>query len=92
MKNCDYSLIIPVFQNRGTLTALYEEIKIILKNNKLTGEIIFVDDGSEDKSYEKLIQIKERDENINCTVIKLTRNFGQGRLYMLVINILKVIA
>lgn len=80
MKNCDYSLIIPVFQNQGTLTALYEEIKtkIILKNNKLNGEIIFVDDGSEDKSYEKLIQIKERDENINCTVIKLTRNFGQG--------------
>ena len=80
MKKYDYSIIIPVFQNEGTLFALYEEIKtkIIFKNKKLSGEIIFVDDGSEDKSYKKLIDIKNSDDNINCKVIKLTRNFGQG--------------
>ena len=62
MKKYDYSIIIPVFQNEGTLFALYEEIKtkIIFKNKKLSGEIIFVDDGSEDKSYKKLIDTSRR--------------------------------
>ena len=80
MKKYDYSIVIPVFQNERTLNDLYKEIKktIIFQNIKLNGEIIFVDDGSTDQSYKKLIEIKNLDDNINCTVIKLTRNFGQG--------------
>ena len=80
MKKYDYSIVIPVFQNERTLNDLYKEIKktIIFQNIKLNGEIIFVDDGSKDQSYKKLIEIKNLDDNINCTVIKLTRNFGQG--------------
>ena len=80
MKKYDYSIVIPVFQNEGTLNDLYEQIKktIIFQNIKLNGEIIFVDDGSTDQSYKKLMEIKNLDDNINCTVIKLTRNFGQG--------------
>ena len=80
MKKYDYSIVIPVFQNERTLNDLYEQIKkaIIFQNIKLNGEIIFVDDGSTDQSYKKLMEIKNLDDKINCTVIKLTRNFGQG--------------
>ena len=41
-------------------------------------EIIFVDDGSSDDSYNQLRLLKKQHSDINCTIIKLTRNFGQG--------------
>ena len=80
MKNVDdYSG--SVFQKMKELLMIYMvKIKktIIFQNIKLNGEIIFVDDGSTDQSYKKLMEIKNLDDKINCTVIKLTRNFGQG--------------
>ena len=52
--------------------------KVIKKNQHLNGEIIFVDDGSSDDSYNQLRLLKKQHSDINCTIIKLTRNFGQG--------------
>ena len=75
-----YSIIIPVYCNQSTLKDLLIEIKdkVIEKNKHLNGEIIFVDDGSYDDSYNQLQQLKKQYNDINCTLIKLTRNFGQG--------------
>jgi dolichol-phosphate mannosyltransferase len=46
-------------------------------NKGYTGEIVFVDDGSGDRSFEELRQIQEQFPNI-VTIVKLTRNFGQA--------------
>jgi polyisoprenyl-phosphate glycosyltransferase len=78
-KDYDYSIVIPVFCNEESLEKIFERIihEIFSRNPTLTGEIIFVDDGSNDASYNKLLDIKRKNTNVNCKVIKLTRNFGQ---------------
>ena len=55
-----YSIIIPVYCNQSTLKDLLIEIidKVIKKNQHLNGEIIFVDDGSSDDSYNQLQKLK----------------------------------
>jgi len=69
------SIIIPVYNNELNLRPLYEKLsKEVLNKNNIKYEIIFVDDGSEDNSYSKLLKLREKDKNIK--IIKFTRNFG----------------
>tara|TARA_B100000287_G_scaffold264498_2_gene248938 strand:+ start:1299 stop:2249 length:951 start_codon:yes stop_codon:yes gene_type:complete len=77
---CHYSIVIPVYCNERTLKELLVTLKgeVIEKNKHLNAEIIFVDDGSKDDSYNQLKQLKKIHSDINCKIIKLTRNFGQG--------------
>ena len=73
----DYSIIVPVYCNAGTIENLVNQIysKVLKKNKDLDGEIVFCDDGSYDDSFEILIKIKKNFEDIK--IIKLTRNYGQ---------------
>lgn len=75
----DYSIVIPVYFNEGALTVTMESIKnnLIDHNPSLRCEIIFVDDGSGDGSFDELLRLHEKDPQI-VKVIKLTRNFGQA--------------
>ncbi len=74
----DYTIVIPVYYNEGSLRETMASIKgeVIEKNPTLHCEIIFVDDGSGDGSLNELLEIRERNQEI-VTVLKLTRNFGQ---------------
>jgi polyisoprenyl-phosphate glycosyltransferase len=75
----DYSIIIPVFYNEGSLAQTMDSIynEVIQKNKTYTCEIIFIDDGSGDGSLQELLKIRNQYPEI-VKVIKLTRNFGQG--------------
>jgi len=68
------SVVVPVLDERDSLVALHEQI-----TNALAGrydyEIIFVDDGSTDGSFEVLRRLQKGDPRV-C-VIKFSRNFGQ---------------
>ena len=70
------SIIVPVYYNQDNLLPLYVDLKekVLMKLN-MEYEIIFVDDGSKDKSYEVMQNIAKLDENIKN--IKLSRNFGE---------------
>jgi len=69
------SIIIPVYNNELNIKPLYEKLsKEVLIKNDFEYEIIFVDDGSEDDSYNGLLKLREKDKNIK--IIKFTRNFG----------------
>lgn len=74
MKKC--SIIVPVYFNEQNLP---ETIPELLKlNDKIKDyelELIFVDDGSKDRSFEILLEYKKKYPNI-IKVVKLTRNFG----------------
>lgn len=74
----DYSIVIPVYFNEGCLSKTFDLIyrDVIQKNSDLDWEIIFVDDGSKDRSYEELLKIKKNNPD-SVKVIKFTRNFGQ---------------
>ena len=59
------SIIVPVYYNQDNLLPLYVDLKekVLMKLN-MEYEIIFVDDGSKDKSYEVMQNIAKLDENI----------------------------
>ena len=76
-QSIDYSIVIPVYQNEGSLEDTFKALKekVIDRNPKYTAEIIFIDDGSTDKSFEILLKLYEDYPEL-IIVIKLTRNFG----------------
>jgi glycosyltransferase involved in cell wall biosynthesis len=79
----DYSIVIPVYYNEGSLKPIFEEIKnkVIDKNPERACEVIFVDDGSKDNSFSELLEIKSHYPEI-VKIIKLVRNFGQLQAIM----------
>ena len=70
----ELSVVVPVFNEQDSLSGLYEEIKTVLGAG-VGYEVIFVDDGSSDKSFDILRGIQENDPNVR--VIRLRTNFGQ---------------
>src|SRR5215208_3590648 len=70
------SLIIPVYNEEETLPILYDSIQQALKLVKGTWEVIFVDDGSRDKSFDVLNSLVEKDPE-HMRVLSFRRNFGQ---------------
>lgn len=69
------SIVVPVYYNSDTLELLYEDMKAKILDKLGDYEIVFVDDGSGDNSWEIMNSLRERDENIRC--LKLSRNFGE---------------
>jgi dolichol-phosphate mannosyltransferase len=74
----DYSIIIPVYCNEGSLKDLHQTLQteVILQNSARSYELIFIDDGSYDRSFEILLELKKQDPE-HIKLIKFTRNFGQ---------------
>lgn len=72
-----FSVVVPVYQNEANLEDTIPKLLSIeeqLPNYKL--ELVFVDDGSTDNSYEMLVKYHNRHKE-KIKVIKLTKNFGQ---------------
>jgi len=72
----DLSLIIPVYNEADNLPILYECIQDVLKRVKSVWEVIFVDDGSRDNSFDVLRSLVEKDPE-HVRVVSFRRNFGQ---------------
>lgn len=73
-RSVDLSLVIPVFNEQDSLKALYTEITQAL-SGQFTYEVIFIDDGSSDKSFDILSELRQNDPCVR--VIKFRKNFGQ---------------
>lgn len=69
------SIVVPVYYNSDTLELLYDDMKARILDQLGDYEIVFVDDGSGDNSWEVMNGIKAIDENVVC--VKLSRNFGE---------------
>jgi len=69
------SVVVPVFNEEKNIKILYRELIDVLIKLDLTYEIIFIDDGSTDKSLAILSELQENDSRI--VVISFRRNFGQ---------------
>lgn len=65
------SVIVPVYDEEENINPLYEEITRQLNDF----ELVFVDDGSKDKSWDKIKEIALKDKRVKA--IRFTRNFGQ---------------
>src|SRR3990172_5037977 len=70
------SVVIPLINEEGSLVELHERLVKALTGMRSTYEILFIDDGSTDASFETLKQIRARDSNVH--IIRFRRNFGKS--------------
>ena len=70
------SIVIPLFNEDESLPELYQWIKRVVDENKLSYEIIFIDDGSKDKSWSVIENLSSQDSCVKG--IKFQRNYGKS--------------
>jgi len=69
------SVLIPIYNEEGNLSLLYDKLEAALQKTERAYEIIFVDDGSSDESLEILLDLREKNPNVK--IVSFARNFGQ---------------
>ena len=74
------SVVVPVYNSRGTLKVLCYRLKETFKLLNLDFEIILVDDCSEDDSFSKMMKLHIQDPRVK--IIQLKRNYGQQNALM----------
>jgi dolichol-phosphate mannosyltransferase len=70
-----YSVVVPVFNEEGNVEALAKRITAVMEKIGAPFEVLFVDDGSRDKTPQLLRRLAKDDERIK--VVRFTRNYGQ---------------
>ena len=71
-----YSVVVPVYNSEHTLYELYERVsKVFDETLHEEFEMILVDDGSKDHSYEVMEELHDKDNRVK--IIQQARNFGQ---------------
>jgi len=70
------SIVIPVYSEEESLVQLHREIDEVAKVNDYEMEIIFIDDGSKDRSWEVVEQLATQDRRVRG--IRFRRNFGKA--------------
>ncbi|HSR69757.1 MAG TPA: glycosyltransferase family 2 protein [Acidobacteriota bacterium] len=70
------SVIIPLFNEKPSLLELYRELVQELPHHSQDFELLFVDDGSRDGSFEVLKELQKSDARVR--IIRLRRNFGKA--------------
>jgi glycosyltransferase involved in cell wall biosynthesis len=69
-----YSIVVPMYNEEIVIDESYKRLKNVMDSTKENYEILFVNDGSTDKTINKIEKICENDEKIK--LINFSRNFG----------------
>ena len=69
------SIIVPVYYSADTLMLLYQDMKDKILGQLGDYELVFVDDGSGDNSWDIMQEIKALDDHV--VLVRLSRNFGE---------------
>jgi glycosyltransferase involved in cell wall biosynthesis len=72
----EYSVIVPVFNSEKTLEELFTRISSVFSEPAINFEIIFVDDGSSDNSWEIIKNLKNNNKE-TIKAARLSKNYGQ---------------
>ena len=72
----DISVVIPLFNEAESLPELHAWIQRVMQANHFTYEIIFVNDGSTDNSWQVIESLRQKDEHVRA--IKFRRNYGKS--------------
>lgn len=72
----DISVIVPLYNEEESLSPLYEQVSDVMTQEKLTFEVLFVDDGSIDGSLAVLRSLAEKHDTVK--VISFGRNYGKS--------------
>jgi dolichol-phosphate mannosyltransferase len=71
----DLSVVIPVYNEEASLTPLWSELRGVLEGLGLAFEVVFVDDGSRDRSAEIIRSFREADRRVR--LVRLKANGGE---------------
>ena len=69
------SIVIPSYNEEAIIENTAEVVSRIMRENGIPFEIVFVNDGSADKTWEKLLQLSAKDSHI--VAVDFSRNFGK---------------
>ncbi len=83
----DLSIVIPIFNEEDSIEPLCDSIVEATESMGLSREIIFVNDGSQDRSFEVLCDLHQKDPRVK--VVDFRRNFGQTAAMAAGFNIAK---
>jgi len=72
----DLSIIVPLYNEEDSVKELTEQIVNVLKDQKHSYEICFVDDGSTDESLARIKQLREKNQKIK--VLSFRKNYGKS--------------
>jgi len=72
----DISIIVPLYNEEESLPKLFEWIERVMTENKFSYEVVFVNDGSTDKSWEVVESLQKQSENVRG--IKFRHNYGKS--------------
>ncbi|MDD3288922.1 MAG: glycosyltransferase family 2 protein, partial [Alphaproteobacteria bacterium] len=73
--NPELSIVMPFYNEEGTVRDLFQKLYPVLSRMGVSYEIICIDDGSSDRTYNLLLHERERDLRIKP--VRLARNFGK---------------
>lgn len=74
-KNIELSIIAPLYNEQESVALLYAKIKESAEESNKRYEIIFVDDGSKDKTFETAAALAKQDHQLR--VVEFRKNYGQ---------------
>ena len=72
----DISVVVPLFNEEESLPELHAWIQRVMKANHFTYEVIFVNDGSTDHSWDVIESLSAKDPQVKG--IKFRRNYGKS--------------
>lgn len=72
----DISIIVPLYNEEESLPKLFEWIERVMNENKFSYEVVFVNDGSTDKSWEVVEALQKQSKNVRG--IKFRHNYGKS--------------
>lgn len=71
------SIVIPLLNEEESLTELHQWIVQVMQTKQFSYEILFIDDGSTDKSWQVINQLAEKNPNVKG--LKFLRNYGKSQ-------------
>ena len=80
------SVVVPCYNEALSLNEFYDSLSLALKENKISYELIMVDDGSSDDTYQKLLDLNKMDKNVK--IISFQETSVRSKQCMLVLIML----
>ena len=69
------SVVVPIYNDKEVIAELHRRLRPVMEQITADYELILVDDGSRDHSWQKMLEVRQENEHVRA--VRLSRNFGQ---------------
>src|SRR5688500_20130918 len=84
MRNPEISIVIPAQDEEESIPELCQWISRVMQTHGFSYEVIIIDDGSSDSTWQKILQLSEADNRFKG--IRFNRNFGKSAALKIVLR------